>query len=154
MGLEGKDKLDAYLKLYERQMAHYENTQNVEWRGSFGIWTLLAAAVYWASQNLTAARPVVIDSWLVLALFLVPVTLHGSWLLKCTDPKNSTRCCGPGTDALRARFFFPPTRLQPPRACPQTKMNTGDLASWDARRGSYFKSASPRDWRPLLSGCL
>ena len=79
--MDSKDQLAAYLKLYERQMAHYEATQGVEWKGSFGVWTLLAAAVYLASQNLTAENPVIIDRGLAM-VFLLPVAIHGSWLLR------------------------------------------------------------------------
>jgi hypothetical protein len=40
-----KDALDAYLRMYDRQMTHYEKTQGVEWKGNFGVWALLAGAI-------------------------------------------------------------------------------------------------------------
>jgi hypothetical protein len=72
------EKVAAYLRLYERQMTHYEKTQDVEWKGSFGVWTLLAAAIVWAMKNRAAVpedmwRPVLIGVVLVHALWLVLV---------------------------------------------------------------------------------
>ena len=63
------DAVEAYVRLFERQMAHYENTQGIEWKVSIGIWTLLALAIKWASE-ISRGVP---GWWLV---FLVPLA-HG-----------------------------------------------------------------------------
>jgi len=68
-------KVDTYVKLYERQMAHYENTQGIEWKVNIGVWTLLVAAIAWASTNTVkiSAR-----GW-GISLVLV-VVAHALWL--------------------------------------------------------------------------
>jgi hypothetical protein len=70
---------DSYLRLYERQMAHYEKTQDVEWKGSFGVWALLAAAIYWAAQNAAKLPPAHVDRCLVSGGYVV-AALHAVWL--------------------------------------------------------------------------
>ena len=67
---------EAYVRLYERQMSHYEKTQEIEWKGSFGIWTLLAAAIALALQH-PAAIPH--EAWRVVLMGVV--TVHVFWLL-------------------------------------------------------------------------
>ena len=71
-----KDKLDGNLRLYERQMTHYEKTQDVEWKGSFGIWTLLAAGIAWALKDRFAIPA---DAWRFALIGVVSV--HTLWLL-------------------------------------------------------------------------
>jgi hypothetical protein len=76
--VDSKDVVDGYIKLYERQMAHYEKSQEIEWRGSFGIWTLLGAAIYWATTTTTVLP---LGRWGSVILLLAPL-LHGLWLYK------------------------------------------------------------------------
>lgn len=73
-------KVDACLRMYERQMTHYEKTQDVEWKGSFGVWALLAAAIYWAAQNAAKGSPLHVDRYLVNAGYLV-AAVQALWLL-------------------------------------------------------------------------
>lgn len=78
-------KLDTYVKLYERQMTHYENTQGVEWKVTIAMWTLLAAAISW-----TAQYPGVLRGFLGpyrLAVFVFPV-FHALWLFRVHDSEQ------------------------------------------------------------------
>ena len=84
MAIEDKDNVDAHVRLYERQMAHYENTQSIEWKVTFGIWTLLAAAIYWAAQN---AFRLGLDSRLRILLLAFPV-LHAVWLCRIHESEE------------------------------------------------------------------
>src|SRR5580658_6410202 len=61
--------------LYKQQMEHYQHTQTVEWKGNFGIWTLLAGAIYLAKEKPTSIEP--LYSWVVLVT--API-LHFLWL--------------------------------------------------------------------------
>jgi hypothetical protein len=74
--LDEKDKVDAYLRLYDRQMTHYESTQGIEWKISVSIWALLATAIVLAAQR--TAPP--IGPALAPAVFLLPL-IHAAWLL-------------------------------------------------------------------------
>ena len=79
-------KAEAYLRLYERQMTHFEKSQELEWKIGFGIWTLLAAASFWAVQNRSATKPIVLDHWLLLLVFaLAPI--HAFWLWRVYESK-------------------------------------------------------------------
>lgn len=72
---EKKQKLETCLTLYKQQMEHYHKTQDVEWKGTFGAWTLTAAAVATTFQHKLAG-----GSW-TLSILAVPV-LHAVWLLQ------------------------------------------------------------------------
>jgi hypothetical protein len=41
----GAKKLETCVTLYKQQMEHYHKTQDVEWKGTFGAWTIVAVAV-------------------------------------------------------------------------------------------------------------
>ena len=71
--LKISEKVDAYLALYENQMENYRSKVNLEWRVSFGAWTLLVALIYVASsQSLRIGNS-------AYFVFSVPV-LHILWL--------------------------------------------------------------------------
>lgn len=72
--LTPKERVDAYLTLYQQQMARYDKLQNVEWKGTFGAWTLMAAAAYLVLQ-----RELQLGSW--AAAGLVVAGIHSLWLL-------------------------------------------------------------------------
>jgi len=40
-----KERLETCVELYKQQMDHYHHTQEVEWKGTFGAWSMGAAAV-------------------------------------------------------------------------------------------------------------
>jgi len=75
------DKVNAYLMLYERQMAHYEKTQGVEWKVSVGVWTLLAAAIGWAAQHARTPANALTDMRIANLAVLLPI-IHTLWLLR------------------------------------------------------------------------
>jgi hypothetical protein len=74
------DKVEAYVRLYERQMTHYEKTQDVEWKINIGIWTLLGAAIFWAAQNKAASKPIPVEHCLIVAVAITLVIVHALWL--------------------------------------------------------------------------
>ena len=73
--MDDETRVGAYLRLYERQMSHYEATQGVEWKVSFGVWALLALAIRWAAEH-SALLPV---TW-AGAAYMVPIA-HSLWLM-------------------------------------------------------------------------
>jgi hypothetical protein len=78
--MDPKEKVQAYLRLYERQMSHYESTQGVEWKVTIGLWTLLSVAVYWAlTRDITKIPPVSSEEWFRWAVFALPA-VHAYWL--------------------------------------------------------------------------
>jgi len=80
--LSPRDRVDAYVRLYERQMDHYHKTQDVEWKGSFGLWTLLGGGIY-----LVCVKRVDIGGYMTTKIILgagclVLLFLHLFWLWK------------------------------------------------------------------------
>jgi hypothetical protein len=69
-------KLEACLTLYKQQMEHYHKTQDIEWKGTFGAWTLVGAAVA-ATFQPTWHVPSGVWGFPIL---VVPL-LHCVWLL-------------------------------------------------------------------------
>jgi hypothetical protein len=71
--------LDAYLRMYDRQMSHYERTQGVEWKGNFGVWALLAGGIALAVRAHTGGCGLHLGLMALLLVGLV-VLAHGLWL--------------------------------------------------------------------------
>jgi hypothetical protein len=84
-----KDKVEANLRLYDRQMTHYESTQGIEWKVNVGVWTLFAAAIAWAAANHDAASRIPACGWLI-ALALA-VLMHGRWLWLVHDSQEKDK---------------------------------------------------------------
>ncbi len=82
MALKNEDKLKAYVDLYKQQMLHYEKSQDVEWKGSFGVWTLLVGGVFLAWQNFGSENPALFNPWIALVIAGLPVLIHFFWLFK------------------------------------------------------------------------
>jgi hypothetical protein len=79
-----KDKsLDAYISLYKQQMDRFNNTQDVEWKANFGIWALLAGAIYFAAQKSVTVP----KGWVVLVLCCA-VVVHYVWLRLIHDSQQ------------------------------------------------------------------
>ena len=77
------DRVEAYIELYRQQMDHYHKTQQVEWKGNFGVWTLLAAAIYLASEKPIAANHCIVAAIIVpFIVVVVAVSVHGWCLYK------------------------------------------------------------------------
>lgn len=75
--------LDAYISLYKQQMDRFSNTQTVEWKANFGIWALLAGAIYFAAQKSVSAP----KGWVILVLCCVFV-VHFTWLRLIHDSQQ------------------------------------------------------------------
>ena len=72
--------------LYKQQMEHYQHTQTVEWKGNFGIWTLLAGAIYLAKDKF----PVIPHpySWVIL---IGTPALHCLWLFMVLQSEQADK---------------------------------------------------------------
>jgi hypothetical protein len=69
-------RVEALLALYKQQMEHFRHTQEIEWKANFGIWTLLAGAIY-----IVTKEPVHISrGWAALAALIAATGLHACWL--------------------------------------------------------------------------
>ena len=98
---EQSRRVDALLRLYKEQMEHFRHTQDIEWKANFGIWTLLAAAIYIV---VVAKEPVGIHrGWLVPVFLGFAVALHGSWLfmVHCSEVADKKFWTSYRADALR-----------------------------------------------------
>ncbi|SRR6266851_7077356 len=70
-------RAQAFIALYKQQMTRFNQTQQVEWKGNFGMWTLLAGAIYLAKEKSLSL------SFCAAAIPLFVVTLlHFWWLYK------------------------------------------------------------------------
>ena len=84
--MNDEKKLDAALALYKQQMEHYHKTQDVEWKGTFGAWTL-GVAMLWATFQPTFRMG---SSRWVLLVLAIPI-LHCLWLLKIHNSEEEDK---------------------------------------------------------------
>jgi len=101
VALHPKDRVEAYLKLYERQMAHYENTQGIEWKVNIGVWTLLAAATVWASDNTATTTTIPAWGWWVAVLLVVAGHWLWLWLMHRSEEEDKKFWCQCRTEAWK-----------------------------------------------------
>jgi hypothetical protein len=82
--MNDKERAEIYVSLYKHQLDHYERTRDVEWKANFGIWTLLAGAIYLAAkETVTISRP-------LTAVGLTGViVVHFFWLLAVQRSESS-----------------------------------------------------------------
>lgn len=73
--MEDKERVEAYISLYKQQMDRFSKTQDIEWKGNFGIWALLAGAIY-----LAAKEPINIPLSVAGIVLIVLVLVHLGWL--------------------------------------------------------------------------
>jgi hypothetical protein len=73
--MDDEKRAKLFVDLYKQQMEHYQHTQTVEWKGNFGIWTLLAGAIYLAKDKVPTIRPLY-----ALVVLVVAPALHLLWL--------------------------------------------------------------------------
>lgn len=73
--MDPKDTVQLYINLCKNQMDRFTQTQVVEWKGNFGVWTLLAAAAY-----LVAKEHVHVPLCLAAVLLLLLNAAHIGWL--------------------------------------------------------------------------
>jgi hypothetical protein len=74
--MDEEKRAQLFVDLYKQQMEHYQHTQTVEWKGNFGIWTLLAGAIYLAQQKSPS-----IDPLYACGVLAIAPLLHFLWLL-------------------------------------------------------------------------
>jgi len=70
-------RVEALLALYKQQMEHFRHSQQIEWKANFGVWTLLAGAIYVVPKDAIHIP----HCLAAIALFLVAF-IHAAWLLK------------------------------------------------------------------------
>jgi hypothetical protein len=74
--MSDKEKVEAYISLYKQQMDRFGKTQDVEWKGNFGVWALLAGAIYLASGKEGASVPLSVAA----PILLLVIVIHLGWL--------------------------------------------------------------------------
>jgi hypothetical protein len=75
-------RVEALLSLYKQQMEHYHHTQQVEWKANFGVWTLLAGAIYQLPKEGIHICPCVASIVVLIIVLLIIVVVHAWWLCK------------------------------------------------------------------------
>jgi hypothetical protein len=82
MNEEQPRQIEALLDLYKQQMEHYHHTQQVEWKANFGVWTLLAGAIYiLPTKGVHVPHCASLIAPLITAAALM-LTGHAYWLYK------------------------------------------------------------------------
>jgi hypothetical protein len=80
--MDEKVKVEAYISLYKQQMDRFSKTQDVEWKGNFGVWALLAGAIYFASGKDGISISLIWVAAILTVLFFVHLgwvfTVHSS----------------------------------------------------------------------------
>lgn len=69
-------KVDAYIALYKQQMERFGKTQEIEWKGNFGLWAFLAGAIYFISDKKEFSLPLGASVGILLAI----IVIHWAWL--------------------------------------------------------------------------
>ena len=68
-------RVQAFIDLYKQQMERFRQTQEMEWKANFGLWTLLAGAIYLAKEKIIAIPTCPAAFFLLLVL-----GVHFGWL--------------------------------------------------------------------------
>jgi hypothetical protein len=84
--MEDKDRVNAYIDFYKQQMEHYHKKQEMEARGSFGVWTLLAAAIY-----LVVEKNVYVSFWVAVPAVAAVLAIHFFWLWRLRKSEGIDR---------------------------------------------------------------
>jgi hypothetical protein len=79
MDEEKSRKVEALLDLCKQQMEQFRHTQQIEWKANFGIWSLLAGAIYIVAKEPLSAH---ISRCYAALVLLVAIFIHALWLLK------------------------------------------------------------------------
>lgn len=132
-GLTPKERVDAYLSLYQQQMARHDKLQQVEWKGTFGAWTLMAAAAYFVLQH-----ELHIGWWATTGLVIAGI--HSLWLLGIHRSEEFDK-------ALWTRYRAEVLRLLEGHAAPETVPEERHYAPWSrARVFSWLALESGVTW--------
>jgi hypothetical protein len=73
--MDEEKRVQAFIDLYKHQMERFRQTQDIEWKANFGLWTLLAGAIYLAKEKIIAILTCPL-TFLLLFVLLV----HVGWL--------------------------------------------------------------------------
>jgi hypothetical protein len=73
--VDEEKRVESFIDLYKQQMEHYHHTQDVEWKGNFGVWTLLVGAIYLAKE-----RFISVTLHCAVAILVAAVGVHALWL--------------------------------------------------------------------------
>jgi hypothetical protein len=68
-------RAQGFLELYKQQMQRFKETQGVEWKANFGVWTLLSATILFVSEH-----PVTVPRWAAILVCGTAFLGHGCWL--------------------------------------------------------------------------
>jgi hypothetical protein len=119
MPLEGQpdnaQRIKSFLDLYQQQMERFHQTQEVEWKANFGVWSLLAGAIYLARD-----RPLNLSTCLAWLIFSVPA-IHAWWLSKVhrsleADKELWCRYRGEALSSLRGNAVLLPHEEYKPKS--------------------------------------
>jgi hypothetical protein len=75
--MDEEKQVEGFLTLYRQQMQSFRDTQGIEWKANFGVWTLLSGAIYLISQH-----PISLPRWLAALTCIGVILCHGWWLVK------------------------------------------------------------------------
>lgn len=73
--ITNEGRVRAFIDLYKQQMERFRQTQALEWKATFGVWTLLAGAIYFISQH--PIRIPLCAAGIGLSVFVI---IHWLWL--------------------------------------------------------------------------
>jgi hypothetical protein len=81
-----EQQAQAFIAWFKQQMERFNQTQQVEWKGNFGVWSLLAGAIYLAKdKSITIAANFPCLAVIILAVVFL---CHLVWLLKIHDSQR------------------------------------------------------------------
>jgi hypothetical protein len=100
--MDEEKRVRAFIELYKQQMERFRQTQEIEWKANFGLWTLLAGAIYLAKEKIIAIPTCLITISLLFVFFV-----HVGWLQRIHgsqqfDKKLWVRYRGEALSLLRA----------------------------------------------------
>ena len=75
--MEDEKRVQQFLTLYKQQMQRCRDTQGVEWKANFGVWTLLAGAIYFAAQH-----SIHVTHFAAGSMCIGTFVIHAWWLVK------------------------------------------------------------------------
>jgi hypothetical protein len=74
---EQKNRFDALMRLSDFRFQRWQDRRKYEWQVSLGLWTLMAAAIYYQITLSSAPLPY----WLAVLIVVVVVPTHAYWVL-------------------------------------------------------------------------
>jgi hypothetical protein len=75
-------RVEALLDLYKQQMGQFRHTQQIEWKANFGVWTLLAGAIYIVTREEVSVH---IPLYFAAGALVIVLVVHVWWLKNIHD---------------------------------------------------------------------